>query len=343
MARFEPQLLPTSVGSLPHTSPEQACELVLRYLPDIPAWPQLPKLSAAETMYIQFCRDFPGSHLVGEKLAINTSRLDMDALLRELLRDYDRQESDHFAMAHETASGLFAFLASPPSSAKFIKGQITGPISCGLSLNDEEGKPVIYHDVLADALAKHLSLKAAWQEKKLASLGYPTMIWLDEPYMSAYGSAFVSLPQEKVVGLIDQVLAGISGIKGVHCCGNTDWPVLLSTSIDVLSFDAYNYVERLSLYPQEMKAFLGRGGVVAWGIVPNDEPNLKGETAASLQDRLEEAMTPFTRKGIPFHQLTRQGLLTPSCGLSSLSIEGAGQALELLAELSQRLRRKYGS
>jgi hypothetical protein len=53
-------------------------------------------------------------------------------------------------------------------------------------------------------------------------------------------------------------------------------------------------------------------------------------------------MAPFTRKGIRFQQLIEQGLLTPSCGLASLATkEASAQALELLAELSIKIRKRY--
>jgi methionine synthase II (cobalamin-independent) len=97
----------------------------------------------------------------------------------------------------------------------------------------------------------------------------------------------------------------------------------------------------VSLYPAEIKKFLDKGGAIAWGIVPNDEESLARESAASLQDRLEEAMAPFTRNGVRIRELIRQGLLTPSCGLASLSEEAAARALELLTELSARIRKRY--
>ena len=111
--------------------------------------------------------------------------------------------------------------------------------------------------------------------------------------------------------------------------------------IDILSFDAYNYASDLSTYPSEVKSFLERGGVIAWGIVPNDEEALAKESVASLHDRLGEAMAPFTRDGLSFKQVVEQGLLTPSCGLAGLSPEAANQTLELLADLSQYLRKRY--
>ena len=179
-------------------------------------------------------------------------------------------------------------------------------------------------------------------EKVLQKISRNTIIFIDEPYMVSYGSAFVSLSREKVIGLLEEVLSGISGIKGAHCCGNTDWSVLLDTSIDILSFDTYNYAESLTLYPAEVKRFLDRGGVISWGVVPNEEDSLAGESAASLKDRLEEAMAPFTRQGVRFKQLIAQGLLTPSCGLASLATEeAADRVLELLTELSAGIRKRY--
>ncbi len=76
-----------------------------------------------------------------------------------------------------------------------------------------------------------LRLKASWQEKELRQISKNTIIFVDEPYMSSFGSAFVPLSREKVVSLLEEVFGGISGLKGVHCCGNTDWSVLLGTSL----------------------------------------------------------------------------------------------------------------
>jgi methionine synthase II (cobalamin-independent) len=52
-------------------------------------------------------------------------------------------------------------------------------------------------------------------------------------------------------------------------------------------------------------------------------------------------MAPFTRNGFKLKQIVAQGLLTPSCGLARLSPEAANQALELLAKLSESLRKRY--
>ncbi len=276
----------------------------------------------------------------GEKIYVDRAQ-DLDGPLERLYTAYLENDFNKFSISREYAAGLPAFLELGISPLA-VKGQVTGPVTWGLTIADNEGKAIIWDDTLSDAAARMLRLRAAWQESVLRQVSTNTIIFVDEPYMQSYGSsALVSLSREKVISLLQEVFGGISGIKGIHCCGNTDWSVLLDTSVDVINFDAYYYAESLSLYPAEVKRFLDRNGAIAWGIVPNDEEHLKGETVASLKDRLEEAMAPFTRNGLPFRQLVEQGLLTPSDGFALLPVEVAGRALELLADLSSEMRRRY--
>lgn len=340
MPKFELSGLPTAVGSMPHIDPKEACRLVTAFLPQIPAWPQLPKRSFLENMYVQFSQGFPGVVIEEERIYVDRTK-DPAEPLEQLYASYLGNEAGKYAVHPDYATGLYAFLETELGSPFAVKGQVTGPLSWGLTVTDQDRRPVLYDDVLADALAKHLRLKAAWQERELRALSGNTIIFVDEPYMASFGSAFVSVSKEQVVSLLEEVFSGISGLTGVHCCGNTDWSVLLTTSLDILNFDAYNYGYTLALYPQEVKAFLKRGGVVAWGIVPNDEQDLKGETPKSLLDRLEEEMGALDRKGVSFRLLLERCLVTPSCGLASISPEAAAWALELLAGVSKELRKRY--
>ena len=340
--KFEANCSATMVGALPYTDPQQACRAVLHHVPEIPVWPQLPERSYLENMYVQFSQSFPGVVADQEAKRIYVKRSqDLSQPLEKLYEAYLGNDFSSLAVGPEYAAGLHAFLSLKLDSPRAVKGQITGPISWALTVADEERRPILYDETLSDALARMLRLKAAWQERKLKALCPTTIIFVDEPSMSAFGSAYVSVSRERVIKLLDEVFGGLEGLKGVHCCGNTDWPVLLDTSADIVNPDVYNFIASMSFYPAEVKTFLDRGGIIAWGIVPNEEPALKGETVSSLRDRLEEAISPLSRKGIPFHHLIRRSLVTPSCGLSGLSVEAAERALELLADLSRDLKKRY--
>jgi methionine synthase II (cobalamin-independent) len=340
---FELNGLATAIGSLPHTDPQEACSLVLTRLPDIPIWPQLPKRSFLENMYVQFSGGFPGVMLEDGSIRVDRSR-DLSPQLERLYADYLENSIDRRAMERDYALGLSVFLDAVGSSPRrAVKGHVTGPISFGLTVTDQDQRPLLYDEVLADAAAKHLRLKAAWQEKALSAASPRTIISVDEPYLTSLGSAFVSVQREQVVTLLEETLAGISGLKAIHCCGNTDWSVVLDTSLDILSFDAYNYGETLSLYPSDVARFLERGGVIAWGIVPNNEQALSAESESSLFDRLGETIELLANKGIDRDMLRSRCLITPSCGLESLSLESASRALELTAAVSARYRERCGA
>lgn len=339
--KVEFNCLPTAIGSMPHADPQAACTLVNKYLPTLPHWPQLPKRSGLENMYVQFSEGFPGLMLEGDTIYVKRSA-DFDNQLERLYTASAENNPDDYGISGEYAAGLHTFVAVTQRT-DVVKGQVTGPISWGLCITDKEQRGILYDELLAEALAMFLRLKARWQEKFLHRVSRETVIFIDEPYLSSLGSAFVAIPGERVTTLLEEVLNGIEGFKGVHCCGTTDWSLLLKTSADILSFDAYNYADSLSCYLEEVKAFVERGSGIAWGIVPNDEDVLASESVASLYDRLGEAMAPFTRDGISFKQLVAQSLLTPSCGLASLSLEACARALELLAELSAKVRRRYST
>jgi methionine synthase II (cobalamin-independent) len=336
MADIELGCRATMIGSMPHTDPDAACKTVFHYLKDIPAWPQLPKRSYLESMYVQFSEGLPGGIIENGTLSVDRSK-PFDKAVEDLYTAYiDNKPEPPYHVERSYAAGLYKFLETPGLSPVAVKGQVTGPISFGLTIQDSNKQPIIYDYTFSDLVPKLIRLKAMWMEQQLRQMHRRTIVFIDEPYMTSYGSAYVTIMKEMVVNALNEVFSGLTGIKGVHCCGNTDWPVLLGTNTDILSFDAYN------LYPAEVKAFLDRGGNIAWGIVPVMEEELAKETAASLKDRLEEAIAPFTRKGIHFNQLIVQGLLTPACGLATLSNEdSAARALELLSDLSKTIRQRY--
>ena len=331
--------MPTAIGSLPHKEPGKACALVAKYLPEIPFWPQLPKRSFLENMYAQYSEAFPGLVIERDKIYVNLSQ-GIDEPLEKLYAAYIENKISDFAISREYAAGLHEFLDHRPLNPVAVKGQITGPFTWGMTVTDENHRPILYDETAADAVVKHLNLKARWQESRLRELCDNTILFFDEPYMSAAGSAFVSVPREHITELIEGVFENVQSLKGVHCCGNTDWSILLNTSVDIINFDAYSYGNTIALYP-EVNDFLERGGVIAWGIVPREDKFLQNEAVKNLLDRLTDCMAGLERKGIGRDKLLRQSLLTPACGLEPASEEGAEKALELLAELSAAFRKKY--
>ena len=339
---FENPFIATGIGSFPHKDEKEVFRLILKNFPEIPFWPQLPKRSFLEGMVVQYSEGFPSLKWKEkeQRVWVDTSQ-GFDKEFEKFYQRLEEGELKPFQITENFATGLRILkdLSSEDhrNKIKYIKGQITGPITFGLALTDQEAKSIFYDPTLRDILVKHLSLKARWMENRFNELfpGTPTMIFFDEPSLSSFGSAFSSLNREDVVDSLNECFDAVKGLKGIHCCGNTDWSVLLSTNLNILSFDAYGYLETLSLYPKELKAFLERGGILAWGIVPTSEDVLK-EEAESLVKRFKEGVGSLSKKGID-QTLLQRAIITPSCGTASLTIPLAEKVCELTAEVAKRL------
>ncbi len=65
MTGFEARCGTTAMGIMPHTDVDRALELALGL--DITYWPQLPKVSLFEDMYVQASQNFPGVAIDGGK------------------------------------------------------------------------------------------------------------------------------------------------------------------------------------------------------------------------------------------------------------------------------------
>ena len=342
---FQYPFITTGVGSFPHQDEKEVFPLILKNFPEIPFWPQLPKRSFLEGMVVQYSEGFPSLKWKEkeQKVWVDTSQ-GFDKEFEKFYQRLEEGELEPFQITQNFAKGLRILkdLSSKGhrKKIKYIKGQITGPITFGLALTDQEAKPIFYDPTLRDILVKHLSSKARWMEKRFNELfpGTPTILFFDEPSLSSFGSAFTSLNREDVILSLNECFDAVKGLKGVHCCGNTDWSVLLSTNLDILSFDAYGYLETLSLYPEELKSFLERGGILAWGIVPTSEAIIK-EEAESLVKRFKKGVETLSKKGVD-QTLLQRAILTPSCGTASLPIPLAEKVCQLTAEVSKRLREK---
>ncbi len=340
---FIHSFLATGIGSIPHRNEKEVADLLLQCFPHIPFWPQFPKRSFLEGMIAQYSEGFPSLRIdeKNQRIWIDTSR----GFEQEVERFYqwvEQEEVDPFRISEDRARGLRILknltAETRRADIKYIKGQVTGPVTFGLALADQEQKPIFYDPTLRDILVKHLASKARWMERMFRDIlpDTATIIFFDEPSLSSFGSAFSGLNREEVVLALNECFDAVKGLKGVHCCGNTDWSLLLQTRLDILNFDAYGYLETLSLYPKELKTFLERGGILAWGIVPTSEAILK-EDAQSLVERIKDGMAALARKGIdPI--LLRRAILTPSCGTASLSIPLAERVFRTTAEVSRRLR-----
>jgi hypothetical protein len=336
------------MGSLPH--PDCFAGVFERLIAplDVPAWPQLVRRTFRENMYVQYSPGLPGIVLdeTNEKVYFDTSG-DLTPALETFYEPYLADDVNAFALHPDHAAGFYLMLdALNGAGGEWIKGQVTGPISFGLTVTDQNLRASLYHDLLADPIVKHLAMNARWQARQLRTRRPNVIIFVDEPYMASFGSAFISLSREGVIAMLDEVFAAIhqEGARaGVHCCANTDWSVLMATQVDILNLDAYGYLDNLALYPAELRVFLDRGGWIAWGIVPNNETIFEvtpEQLAARLRAGFQTIHEKAAARGITIDpaELAACSLIMPSCGLGPATVDIAERSLAAVLTTGAILR-----
>ncbi len=322
----------TGIGSVPFKDSDTACRIIFDNFKTIPFWPQLPQRSFLENMYVQFSKGLPGL-VIDEKnktIHIETSKVAHD--IEKVYSRYLDGDLDFFKITEDYAEGFHRFLDNlniADTKIKFAKGQITGPISFALSLTDQNKKAVIYDKDLFEILTKILCMKARWQIKKIKEKFANVIIFIDEPYLVSIGSSYVNINIDDSIKKLDELIESIKkagAFVGIHCCGNTDWSILLKRGIDILSFDAYNFLKEFSLYSPDIKNFLHNKGTIAWGIVPSSDVFDK-ETKDTILDKIKDGIKLLIDKGIDKDSLS--SIITPSCGLGTLDEARAKKILEL--------------
>jgi hypothetical protein len=345
--KFEPRCLATAIGSLPHAAATDAVKVVLRSIPDAPIWPQLPAKGLNEQMEVQYSEGIPRVVIDREKqrMYIDTTG-DYSMELAAFYENFLAENLDSFAITPEFSLGipaLEAALTEAGGSRQFVKVQTTGPISFGLTIVDENKRAIYYNAEFIDVVVKAVAMKCRWQIRKFRPFAQGVICFIDEPILSAFGSStYVSVTRDDVVAKLGEVVEAVhseGALAGVHCCGNTEWSILIDAGVDIVNFDAFDYGETIALYPAAVRAHIERGGVLAWGIVPTNSAKIQAQTAESLAEKFL-ALTENLAKasGLDVATIRRQAIVTPSCGTGSLPVADAERVFGVLHDTSAILR-----
>ncbi len=339
-----PPLLATAVGSLPHSDPGQAVDFITTHLTTAPHIPQLSRYDPREQMWIQFSENLPRFKADLENLSYGFDTTgDPNPEVEEFYTHYlevaEGGSADYFAVGPEYGRGIHAFFESLKREGKrwpFLKVQVTGPLSFALTVTDEQKKPIFYHPLFRDIAVKAMGLKAVWLLEQAKAYADRVIVFFDEPSMSAYGSsAFLGVSVEDVIESLDDVISMVverGGIPGVHCCGNTDWSLLMRSQARIVNFDAVDYMETMAIYAGDLSRFLERGGVLAWGAVRNTAL-VEGETVKDVVRRIQDGADLIGKSGVDRDALLERVIVTPACGCAGLTMGHTEQVYGLLSEL----------
>jgi hypothetical protein len=353
----------TAMGIMPHLDIDKALELASTL--DIPFWPQLPKVSFYEDMYVQASENFPGIIVDSDnkKLSLDTIKFEKElSTYSERMRD-----PTTFALSRNYSAVYHRFLEKELENYYAIRGQTIGPISFGFKTTDENNRPIIYDDGIRTLLFDFIQRKTNTQYQELRQKNHNAFVWLDEPGLGWVFSGLSGYNDMQTREEYQYFLNGMEGPRALHLCANVNLPYLLNLGVEILSFDSYQIEVMPKGYASAIAEFIEAGGIISWGIVPIDSGNLEKETSETLARLLSDYWEVVSNNtAISAKQIAEQALIAPArCCLKDIGQVGApgesldgkiakkeqianieerlvGKAFALLPQVSQLARNKYG-
>ena len=333
---FVPAGAVTGIGSLPLTSAAAAIEAVAEFSPEVPFWPQLPKLSEQES-------------IIGQGLAIVADHIEprregygyqvkeghIDFVLETLHRSTGE-------LTPGNAAGFAAFERALSSvsfgSAIAVKGQMEGPITLAAYLFHED-KPFLYDPALFAAIAFHVSQIVCWQVERLNAASLPVLLFVDEPALCLESAAANCVSEEKMLDALSAILEDArarGAYAGLHCCAARPFERMRRVKPDVLSFDAYDGLD-LFFADSHSLDFVHQGGIVAYGIVPT-RSGVNAVDSASIFVRWLQAAS---QAGDP-QEFAQRAMITATCGLGLLDESSVSESFSVAHAISKMIRALAG-
>jgi hypothetical protein len=347
--------LGSAIGSMPFSNVEHAIDVSLDRL-DCPIWPQLSFFGLKEQMEIQYSEGIPCAVIdeVKGRMFFQTDGDYCDAFaefyeayMMGMDPDDGNGDCSALAISEEFSHGIYALekrLKETNAKLPWLKVQTTGPISFALTIVDENKRALWYNEEFRDVVVKAMAMKSRWQIQKFRPYAENIICFIDEPILSAFGSStYVSVQRDEVVAALAECVDAVhmdGGLAGTHCCGNTEWSILIDAGVDIVNFDAFEFGETIAMYADSVKELFARGGILAWGVVPTS-PEIRNQTCESLVEQLEKVMDHLAATGIEKQTIVEQAIITPSCGTGSMEEADAEKVFEMVQAVSTAMKAKY--
>jgi hypothetical protein len=164
------------------------------------------------------------------------------------------------------------------------------------------------------------------------------MVVIEDALLREGAAADLPFDDQRVIALVEEVLGGLSGWRGLHCAWPIDGSVLAATSANVLSSDITHAEEPSEAQARAVREFVARGGLVIWGAIPAEEASTID--AEHVAGRLDDWLHRIAGPELSFELLAASSMVSASAELGSVNPADAERALALTKEVSRILRGK---
>ena len=332
-------------GALPYETIEGATRSIAKLYDKTPFIPILPKLDRNDSVERRSLINIPGVCFSDEGKIV----LHFDDTYEEKMKLLDK------ACSKPTSENLEPFGFDAPFMEKFFQMikkfksphafiNILGPFTLSQILIDAAETQMVADKSYRKLYVQAVCVKALWLIHKIFKYCETTVpvVILEEPMLNRLGD-FKRKNGDNAVGLVTNIFAKvIDKIKstGSFVCVQSfekcDWRIPINAGADIISFDAYNNPNNLSIASDIISDYISSGGKINWGIVPtNSESLVRTLNVEYMKKRLCTTMDGLIMAGIPQKYVYNSATVSVQGNMDKLPLLFAEKAMLTALQLSK--------
>ncbi len=346
---IETRCLP--VGALPYSNVKHVTTMISKLHSKMPPIVSLPHISSTDTVTNWLFENIPGIICEEDKIKLQVGISQYEDKIASLDKAFNNQnpkELDKFEFKAEFFEKYLQIIKKFGSPNACIN--LLGPFTISQILISSVKDQILADKSYRKLFIEAVCVKAFWVIKQIKSACPDTVpiVILEEPMLGQLGNLkreSNDITADLVINLLGKVIEKIKtlgAIVGVQCFEKCDWTVPIKAGADLISFDAYNNPNNLSIIPEVLTKYLRKGGIINWGIVPTVSDNIiKSLNLDYLYKRLCSTIEGTILSGVPAELLYKNAMVSLNGNADHLSVIFAEKANILATQLGEKLARGF--
>lgn len=338
------------LGALPYENIAAATRMVAKLFEKFPYAAILPKINENDSVLKRTLENIPGIVFEQNDITLNVGTKnykDELLLLDKAFNNPTIENLEPFAIKSAFFEKYLHIIKKFKSPNACIN--LTGPFTISQILTQKAEDKIIADKSFRKLFIQAVCVKALWAINKIHEYSPQTtpVIVLEESMLSTLGTLKrknENITSELVTNMLARVIDKIKStgaLVAIQSLGKCDWQIAIDAGADIISFDAYNNPNNLSIIPDKITEFLEKGGMINWGIVPvMTETIIKSSNIHTIEKRLFATFDGLILSGVPQDLVYNSALVSIQGDIDKLPILFAEKALMLANQLAKKIPKK---
>lgn len=335
------------LGTLPYDNVDSTIKMMAKFFDKLPSLPELPIISAEDNIVSRTLENIPGIRIKDKRVRL---KIESNHYKQNMIK-LDR------AFNNPVIENLQPFAINSPYMEKFLQLikkfkspnaviNLIGPFTITQILENVAEEQMLIDKTYRKLFIQAVCVKALWIIKKIKEASPDTvpLIILEEPEFGKLGDIKREnddISIEIVTALFSRVIDKLhdaGALVGIQCLDKCDWKIPINAGVDLISFDAYNNPNNLSILPEQIIEFVSRGGKINWGIIPTtNEATIKAINLDEMEKRLFATFENLIIAGVPTKFVYNSAYVSVQGDLEKQPLIFAEKAIILASQLAKKI------